>query len=101
MNAVMAYGWPGNVRELRNVAERYVLLGAQNDWSIDRLLSGSISSEPRTLAQQVEMFERSLLEQALASCNGSIKEVIESLSIPRKTLSDKMRKHGLDKRDYK
>lgn len=101
LNAIMAYPWPGNVRELRNVAERYVLLGAQNDWSIDRLLSGSINVAPRSLAQQVEMFEKSLIEQALASSNGTLKEVMDILSIPRKTLSDKMRKYELDKSDYK
>lgn len=101
MNAMMAYSWRGNVRELRNVAERYVLLGAQNDWSIDRLMSGSQSLEPRSLPQQVELFERSLIEQALVSSDGSIKQVMKVLSIPRKTLSDKMRKFGLNKSDYK
>ncbi len=101
LNAIMAYSWPGNVRELRNVAERYVLLGAQNEWSIDRLISGSANSTPRSLARQVETFEKSLIEQALSSSNGSIKKVMSQLSIPRKTLSDKMRKYGLDKSDYK
>ena len=101
LNTIMAYSWPGNVRELRNVAERYVLLGAQNDWSIDQLLPGSTNTAPRSLARQVETFEKSLVEQALTSCNGSLKEVISLLSIPRKTLSDKMRKYGLDKSDYK
>jgi two-component system, NtrC family, C4-dicarboxylate transport response regulator DctD len=101
MNALMAYPWPGNVRELRNVAERYVLLGAQNDWRIDRLMSGSVHSEARSLAEQVERFERSLIEQALAAGNGSIKKAMDTLSIPRKTLSDKMRKYGLDKSDFK
>ncbi|MCB2214546.1 sigma-54-dependent transcriptional regulator [Desulfofustis glycolicus] len=101
MNALMAYSWPGNVRELRNVAERYVLLGAQNDWRIDRLMSGSVHSEARSLAEQVERFERSLIEQALAAGNGSIKKAMDTLSIPRKTLSDKMRKYRLDKSDFK
>lgn len=101
VNVLMSYPWPGNVRELRNVAERYVLLGGQNDYCIDTLMSGATSSGPRSLAEQVEKFERSLIDQALAACSGSIKEVMNLLSIPRKTLSDKMRKHGLDKGDYK
>ena len=101
MNAIMAYPWPGNVRELRNVAERYVLLGEQNDWSIDRMMPGAVNTKPSSLAQQVEMFERSMIEQALSSSNGSIKEVMKILSIPRKTLSDKMKKYRLDKNDYK
>lgn len=101
MQGLIGYSWPGNVRELRNVAERYVLLGAHNEWSIDKLMSATITSEHSSLAKQVEIFEKSLIKQALASCNGSIKKTMDMLSIPRKTLSDKMRKHGLDKSDYK
>lgn len=101
MNALMAYSWPGNVRELRNLAERYVLLGSQYDWSLERLLSGIEIGQKRNLPQQVDCFERSLIEQALVASNGSIKDVMEALAIPRKTLYDKMRKYGLEKRDYK
>ncbi|KAB2891641.1 MAG: sigma-54-dependent Fis family transcriptional regulator [Desulfobulbaceae bacterium] len=101
MNALMAYSWPGNVRELRNLAERYVLLGSQYDWSLERLLSGMEVGQKRNLPQQVDCFERSLIEQALVASNGSIKDVMEALAIPRKTLYDKMRKYGLEKRDYK
>jgi two-component system, NtrC family, C4-dicarboxylate transport response regulator DctD len=101
MNMLMAYPWPGNVRELRNVAERYVLLGGQYGWSLDRLLSGAETQQQYSLASQVDCFERGLIEQALVASNGSIKDVMDALSIPRKTLYDKMRKYGLDKRDYK
>lgn len=101
MNALLSYSWPGNVRELRNLAERYVLLGGQVGWSLDQLLSGEESQQKHSLPQQVEGFERSLIEQALVSSNGSIKDVMDTLDIPRKTLYDKMRKYGLDKSDYK
>lgn len=101
MNSLMSYSWPGNVRELRNLAERYVLLGSQCGWSLDHLLSGSEKQEKHSLPQQVESFERSLIEQALVSSNGAIKDVMDTLAIPRKTLYDKMRKYGLDKSDYK
>lgn len=101
MNSLMAYSWPGNVRELRNLAERYVLLGGNETWSEDTLLSGGETGQDISLANQVEGFERSLIEQALVAANGSIKDVMSALSIPRKTLSDKMRKYGLDKSDYK
>jgi two-component system C4-dicarboxylate transport response regulator DctD len=101
MNALMAYNWPGNVRELRNLAERYVLLGSQYGWSLDQLLSGTETKQEYSLARQVDGFERGLIEQALLASNGSIKDVMDALAIPRKTLYDKMRKYGLDKRDYK
>jgi two-component system, NtrC family, C4-dicarboxylate transport response regulator DctD len=101
MNGLMSYTWPGNVRELRNFAERYVLLGRQFDWSLEKMLSGEESIQNRSLPQQVDCFEKSLLEHALVSSSGSIKDVMASLNIPRKTLYDKMRKYGLKKSDYK
>ncbi len=101
MNSLMAHTWPGNVRELRNLAERYVLLGEQCAWSLDHLLSGIEEEQDNSLHKQVDRFERHLLEQALVASNGSIKDVMDCLVLPRKTLYDKMRKYGLDKSNYK
>ena len=42
-----------------------------------------------------------ILEQSLASNNGCIRDVMAALSLPRKTLYDKLRKYGLDKNDFK
>ncbi len=100
LHALQGYDWPGNVRELRNCAERYVLLGSQHDWDIEELLSGVSGGRSLSLAEQVDRFERSLIEQALQASCGSIKRVMEILAIPRKTLTDKMRKFGLDKNSY-
>lgn len=101
MNVLMSYSWPGNVRELRNFAERYVLLGRQFDWSLEKMVSGEETVQKSSLPQQVDCFERSLIEHALVSSGGSIKDVMNILDIPRKTLYDKMRKYGLKKSDYK
>jgi len=63
---------------------------------------GFEKGKARSLPQQVDCFERSLIEQALVASNGSIKDVMEALAIPRKKpLYDKMRKYGLEKRNYK
>ncbi len=101
INALMRCEWPGNVRELRNLAERYVLLGSQFDWALDKMLSVQESLSANSLAAQVECFERGIIEQALAASRGSIKGAMASLALPRKTLYDKMRKYCLDKADYK
>lgn len=101
INALLAYPWPGNVRELRNFTERYVLLGRQFDWSLEKMLPGEDKIQNRSLAKQVDCFERGLIEHALVSLNGSIKDVMAALAMPRKTLYDKMRKYGLKKSDYK
>ncbi|KXX65395.1 sigma-54-dependent transcriptional regulator [Marichromatium gracile] len=102
ISRLLGHDWPGNVRELRNLTERYVLIGEQYDWSLETLFAGDPDSGlPQTLPTQVECFERSLIVQALAANKGSIKDTMTTLGIPRKTLYDKMQKHGLDKDDYK
>ncbi|MCP5444745.1 MAG: sigma-54-dependent Fis family transcriptional regulator [Chromatiaceae bacterium] len=101
IQVLLAYDWPGNVRELRNMAERYVLLGESCGYSMEQLLHGSQGDGAITLPQQVDCFEKNLIEQTLATHKGNIKETMQSLGIPRKTLYDKMRKFGLDKTNYK
>ena len=84
-----ARDWPGNVRELRNAAERYAL-------GLDRL-----EDEPTSgtrLAERVADFERSVIAGAIGAHGGRLKPVYETLGISRKTLYEKMQKHGLDRR---
>ena len=100
MRALLTHDWPGNVRELRNIAERYVLLGAACDYDLERLMGGG-DDAPLLLPEQVACFEKSVIEQALVGYRGNIKQTMAALGLPRKTLSDKMRKYGLDKRNYK
>jgi two-component system C4-dicarboxylate transport response regulator DctD len=102
ISALLAHDWPGNVRELRNLAERYVLLGTTCDYRLDALLEG-VGSDTGDLAlpQQVELFEKSLISQALARHRGRINEVCGQLGLPRKTLYDKLKKYGLRAEDYR
>ncbi len=93
--ALMTYRWPGNVRELRNAAERYVLgIPGAPLWPGQ----GAISDQRKSLAEQVEAYERSLIERALAEAGGSVAAVIEQLDIPRRTLSEKMARFGIDRK---
>ncbi|XKE45242.1 sigma-54 dependent transcriptional regulator [Halomonas organivorans] len=101
-SALLAHDWPGNVRELRNLAERYVLLGVTCDYRLDALLEGVDSDGgDLPLPRQVELFEKSLIGQALARHGGRVTEVCEALGVPRKTLYDKLRKHHLRAEDYR
>ncbi len=79
--------WPGNVRELRNAAERYVL---GLDW-----MQGSPGEAGPRLAERVAEFERSVIAGAIAAHRGHLRPVYELLGISRKTLYEKMLKHGL------
>jgi hypothetical protein len=57
-------------------------------------------SAPQPLAQQVQAFERAAIEQCLAECGGRISAVMQRLDIPRRTLSEKMARLGIDRRRY-
>jgi len=97
LQALMSHDWPGNVRELRNAAERFILLGSLSDLdNANNNISAGLS-----LSEQVEVFEKTLIEQALSLSNGSIKNTMEALTLPRKTLYDKMQKYGLQKQNFK
>jgi two-component system C4-dicarboxylate transport response regulator DctD len=96
MNTLMAHRWPGNVRELRNAAERYAL-GLR-----EPLMPSPASTDGNrlSLAAQVDAFERTIIERALAETGGRISAVMERLDIPRRTLSEKMARFGLDRRRF-
>ncbi len=82
--------WPGNVRELRNAADRFVL---GLDW-----LPGASASQTQRLGDRMAGFERSVIARAIAAHGGHLRRVYEQLGISRKTLYEKMVKHGLDRR---
>jgi DNA-binding NtrC family response regulator len=84
--------WPGNVRELRNVADRLVL------GMPDQATAGPT---PSTLEEQLLHFERYLITEALATCNGRAAVASERLGIPKKTLYDKMKRLELSPQDFK
>ena len=97
LQALLTHDWPGNVRELRNAAERFILLGSLSDLND----SNNDVNAGLSLSQQVEAFEKTLIEQALSLTNGSIKETMLALNLPRKTLYDKMQKHEIEKQSFK
>lgn len=97
---LMHHSWPGNVRELRNLAERYVLLGPAALDDSEPAAKADVSGR-RTLTEMMDSFEHSVLTSALNACHGSIKDTMVQLGVARKTLYDKMKKHGLDKAQFK
>jgi two-component system C4-dicarboxylate transport response regulator DctD len=87
LSHLLSHDWPGNVRELANAAERQVL-GLDNPASIDAPVGQS-------LAEQQESFEAHCLRAALTRHKGDIKAVLNELQLPRRTLNEKMQRHGL------
>ena len=89
---LLSHDWPGNVRELANAAERHAL----------GLSSPNIEVAPagQSLGEQMEAFEAQCLRAALRQHGGEIKSVMEALQLPRRTLNEKMQRHGLMREDF-
>ncbi|BAP43665.1 sigma-54 dependent transcriptional regulator [Pseudomonas sp. 21LCFQ02] len=82
---LLSHDWPGNVRELANAAERETLgLNPQPSEAV-----------AQSLADQQEAFEAQCLRAALSRHKGDIKAVLNELQLPRRTLNEKMQRHGL------
>ncbi|MDE1168521.1 MAG: sigma-54 dependent transcriptional regulator [Pseudomonas sp.] len=94
---LLRHTWPGNVRELQNAAERFALgLEMALDNPEASTAQPALAPLHGNLSEQVESFERSLIAAEMARPHNSMRSLAEALGTPRKTLHDKLRKHGLN-----
>lgn len=91
---LLGHDWPGNVRELINAAERHAL-------GLNVQMQGEAALPAQSLAEQMEAFEAQCLHRALQHCQGNIAEVMALLQLPRRTLNEKMQRHGLHRSSYR
>ncbi len=91
MASWQAQPWRGNVRELKAFAERHVL-------GIGEVLP-TVAGDALSLPRQVDIFERRLIRESLGRCGGNVALASERLGIPRKTLYDKIKRHGIVMQD--
>ena len=82
------YDWPGNVRELKAAAERLCL-------GLGDGLEMEASASSLSLASRMDGYERSLIRDALRQARGNVAEAAERLTLPKKTLYDKLSRHKL------
>lgn len=86
---LISHDWPGNLRELRMFAQTFVL-------GLTRLAAPAATPQNEvTLRSLTANFEKTILEDALTRAGGSVQDVQRALSIPRKTLYDKLQKYGI------
>lgn len=91
MAGLMARRWPGNARSLMSAAMRFVL-GMPEELTV----GGDTG-----LAEQMAQVEKMLLAAALGRHNGRASEAARTLKLPRKTLYDKLAKHGLKPESFR
>lgn len=89
------HDWPGNVRELGHFAERCALGLSPTGPAVPE------PAKAATLAEQMDRHERGLIRDELIMAGGDVRVAAEALGTPRKTLYDKIARHGLDPNDYR
>ncbi|PSW13908.1 sigma-54-dependent Fis family transcriptional regulator [Photobacterium sanctipauli] len=98
INTLNRHDWTGNVLELKNVAELYAI-GIVKLAGQDRTKPLEQMSSP--LDDLVDSYEKQVIEDALYLFAGRINDVSNYLQVPRKKLYLRMKKHNLDKSEYK
>ncbi len=105
LDLLCQHNWPGNVRELKNLIKRLLILRPG-----DRIGEGDVSHildvfEPQP-ARQLDALadvERRHIENALTRCRGVVagpEGAARLLGLARTTLQYRLKKHGLNPRDY-
>jgi DNA-binding NtrC family response regulator len=107
-NRLRNYPWPGNVRELRNLVQRLLILGGEEEISlqeVEQLLSAESRTDEPLVKQDLlslplrearEHFERAYLQQQLQLCEGKVGQLAKRVGMERTHLYRKLRSLGID-----
>ena len=108
MKLLVEYPWPGNVRELRNLVQRLLIMGGEEEIKLEEiereLAAHTPTNEPLVkqdllalpLREAREHFERAYLQQQLILCNGKVGQLAKRVGMERTHLYRKLRSLGVD-----
>ncbi|MCD6161233.1 MAG: sigma-54-dependent Fis family transcriptional regulator [candidate division Zixibacteria bacterium] len=109
VNLLEKYHWPGNVRELENTIERAIILCngktiTPNHLAIRIPSAAEISLREGAGLKEVAAFaqaqaEKGLIKRVLIQTNGNKRKAAEILKVDYTTLFEKLKKHGLQKKN--
>jgi formate hydrogenlyase transcriptional activator len=105
MEALVRWNWPGNIRELENFLERAVILNRGATLHV-LLAELELAEEPEETAvadPRLEAAEREHILRVLRDCKGLVGGAAGAaarLGLKRTTLNSKLKKLGIERRDY-
>jgi two-component system, NtrC family, C4-dicarboxylate transport response regulator DctD len=86
------HDWPGNVVEL----EAFARSAANGVAAADSGRPAAAEDDsPNDLRAQMARHEAGILRQTLADCDGDVRAAVDQLRIPRKTLYERLARHGI------
>ena len=119
MELMKKYRWPGNIRELENIIERAFIVESTNTMTVSSLpdqIKGAVSStasrtdtgsKPENVSTaplDFEVFkeqaEKDFIVSALKAHKGKINQTVAQANIPKNTLLRKIRKYGINVKDF-
>jgi DNA-binding NtrC family response regulator len=100
-----AHPWPGNVRQLNHVLRRAIALGRDRTIGSADLFQEELVAPPNapsgstatSLSDHLDRSERAYLVSVIQDCDGAVGEAATRMGISRKTLWEKMKRHGIDR----
>ncbi|MEM7612082.1 MAG: sigma-54 dependent transcriptional regulator [Pseudomonadota bacterium] len=107
-NRLRNYPWPNNLRGLRNMVQRCLLAGGEEEVSLDEIEAElAITAAPieplvkqdllaLPLREAREQFERAYLTQQLLLCDGKVGQLSKRVGMERTHLYRKLRSLGVD-----
>ena len=107
-NRLRNYPWPDNVRELKNLVQRLLLTGQDEEISleeVEREISATAPGDEPLVKQDLlslplrearEQFERAYLQQQLVLCDGKVGKLASRVGMERTHLYRKLRSLGVD-----
>lgn len=97
MSYMINYSWPGNIRELENTIERaYNFVNGNiivKEQLPDKILSGKRSLSHGSLNAKLNDYEKMIIIETLAGCQGNKSKAAKILGINRANLYQKLKKH--------
>ncbi|MDA3874052.1 MAG: sigma 54-interacting transcriptional regulator, partial [Kiritimatiellae bacterium] len=106
IDMLYSYHWPGNVRELENIMERGVVL-AEGDALHPHHLPPTLqtaeqigSPKSGSLKDQVEIYEKDLIADALKSNRGNMAAAARSLETTQRIFGYKVHKYNINPKQY-